>query len=484
MAIRLSGSSEKGSPMDKPEAEALYDSGKAPTVERLLQLDDENKALKAKIAALSTDSTNSSKPPSSDGPQVSRPKKKKSSRSNGGQKGHKGHKRELLSADRMDNIVDHYPDACENCAAAMDPGNCPETSEPTRFQTFELPKIKPTATEHRCHELGCEICGYKTRAQLPAEVAQTQFGPRVHGAVAYLTSVHKIGRRGIVEIMNTLFGLTLSLGSVCNCVDRVSPELEAPAEEARHTLPGALNLNIDETGWKCKGDRRYLWVFVSPLVVYFSIAASRGAKVLNSVLGDVFNGVITSDDHSAYNSYHKNGIRQLCWAHIIRKLKGLKEGRSSPDAWMFSKNMLHEIGQILACWHAFKGGIINRSQLLDATLLMRARMKNYCLKYSKSSDKLVRTRAKRLLRYWHCLFTFLTHEGVEPTNNSAERGLRPAVQWRKLCFGNQSEAGERFTERILTVTRTCQLRGKNAFHFLADLMEAAFKGTTRPSLIH
>jgi transposase len=484
MATRFFGDSGKGSPMDKPEAEALYDSGKTPTVETLLQLDDENKALKAKIAALTTDSTNSSKPPSSDGPQVSRPKKK-SSRSAGGQKGHKGHKRELLSADKMDNLLDHYPSTCANCAAPLDPETCEKTSEPARHQTFDLPEvIKPVMTEHRCHELGCVICGHKTRAELPAEVAQSQFGPRVHGAVAYLTSVHKIGRRGIVEIMNTLFGLNLCLGSVCNCIERVSPELEAVAEKARQGLSDAVNLNIDETGWKCKGDRRYLWVFVSPLVVYFSIAASRGAKVLKSVLGDAFNGVISSDDHSAYNAYHRNGIRQLCWAHIIRKLKGLKDNRSSPDAWIFSKNMLHEIGRILACWHAFKDGIINRPQLLDATALMRARMKNYCLKYSKSSDKQVRTRAKRLLRYWHCLFTFLTHEGVEPTNNSAERGLRPAVQWRKLCFGNQSEAGERFTERILTVTRTCQLQGKNAFHFLANLMDAAFKAADRPSLIH
>jgi transposase len=227
MATRLFGSSGKGSPMDKPEAEALYDSGKDPTVEKLLELDEENKNLKAKIAAVSTDSTNSSKPPSSDGPRVNRPKKKKSSRSPGGQKGHKGHKRELLPADKMDNIVDYYPSACGKCAAPMDQESCEPTFEPTRHQTFELPKkIKPIMTEHRCHEPGCKTCGHRTRADLPAEVTQSQFGPRVHGAVAYLTSVHKIGRRGIVEIMSTLFGLNLCLGSVCNCIDRVSPELE------------------------------------------------------------------------------------------------------------------------------------------------------------------------------------------------------------------------------------------------------------------
>ena len=484
MAIRLSGSSGKGSPMDKPEAERLYDSGKDPTVGKLLEQDREIKTLKAKIASLSADSTNFSKPPSSDGPQVSRPKKKKSPRSRGGQKGHKGHKRELIPAEQMDNIMDHYPCGCENCAAPLDPESCEETSEPTRHQTFDLPKIKPITTEHRCHELGCGICGHRTRASLPAEAAQSQFGPRVHGAVAYLTSVHKIGRRGIVEIMNTLFGLNLCLGSVCNCIDRVSPELEAAAEEARQSLPESVNLNIDETGWKCQGNRRYLWVFVSHLVVYFTVAASRGAKVLCSVLGETFNGVITSDDHSAYSSYHKNGLRQLCWAHLIRKFKGLKEIRGSPDAYAFAKHMLKEMGHILSCWHAFREGVISRRQLLDATALPRARMKRYCLKYRHSSNGEVVTRAERTLRNWPHLFTFLAHEGVEPTNNVAEQALRPAVQWRKLCFGNQSENGERFTERILTVTRTCQLHGKNPFHFLSDLMEAAFNGIPRPSLPH
>jgi transposase len=475
--------------MDLREAELIYEAGREAVIEvllamaaRITALEQQVRLLEAKIASLSSNSTNSSKPPSTDGPSVVKPKKKKSSRTPGGQKGHKGHKRELLPVEDMNHVHDHYPPLCQRCAAPLDPETCEETSDPLRHQTFDLPKIKPVMSEHRCHELMCS-CGHKTRAGLPAEVAQSQFGPRVHGATAYLSSVHKIGRRGIVEIMNTLFGLDLCLGSVCNCIDRVSPELGPLAEEARQTLCESGNLNIDETGWKCKGDRRYLWVFVSPLVVYFSLAASRGAKVLRSILGSAFKGVITSDDYSAYSSYHKNGLRQLCWAHMIRKLKGLKDSRGSPDAYVFAKNMLKEVGHILGCWHAFREGCINRQQLLDATTLMRARMKRYCLKYRSSPDGEVRTRAKRTLANWAHLFVFLTHEGVEPTNNAAEQALRPAVQWRKLCFGNQSESGERFTERILTVTRTCQLQGKNSYHFLSELMEAAFNRMPRPSLI-
>jgi transposase len=369
--------------MDAREAELIYLAGKEAVIQMLLEMAARTKALEQqvlalekKIASLSSDSTNSSKPPSSDGPGVAKAKRRKSSRSPGGQKGHKGHERELLAVEEMDQVLDHYPPACEKCAAALDPENCEETSPPVRHQRFELPEIKPIATEYRCHELAC-TCGHKTRAELPPEVAQSVFEPRVHGAVAYLSSVHRIGRRGIVEIMNTLFGLDMCLGSVCNCLDRVSPELEPVAEEIRQSLADSPSLNIDETGWKNQGDRRNLWVFVSPLAVYFSIAVSRGAKVLRAVLGDSFPGVITSDDHPAYRCY-----------------------------------------------------------------------------------------------------------GVEPTNNGAERALRPAVQWRKLCFGNQSDGGKRFIERILTVTRTCQLQGRNPFHFLAGLMKAAFKEMPRPSLVN
>ena len=168
---------------------------------------------------------------------------------------------------------------------------------------------------------------------------------------------------------------------------------------------------------------------------------------------------------------------------MIRKFKALKEKRAGPDAYAFAKNMLHEIGRIFSCWHAFREGYISRHQLIEATNLMRARMKKYCLKYQDSEDGEVRTRASMTLKNWDYLFTFLYHEGVEPTNNRAEQALRPAVQWRKLCFGNQSESGERFTERILTVTRTCQLHGKNAFDYLAQLMEAGFRGLPGPNIL-
>lgn len=482
MAIRLSGSFGKGSAMDKPEAERLYDSGKEPTVGKLLEFDQEVKILKEKIAALSADSTNSSKPPSSDGPRVKKEKKRPSHRKRGGQKGHKGKRRALLAEGEMDSIHNFYPQTCDQCGKVLSPHESGEPSRPWRHQVFDLPEIRPVKTEYRCHALSCS-CGHVTRAELPPDVSRSNFGPGVHAVVAYLASVHRGTRRGMAEIMSTIFKLDLSLGAICQILERVSRACESETEHIKGTMAAAAALNIDETGWKSSGSSRWLWVFVSSVAVFFRVAASRASLVLHSVLGESFGGVITSDDHSAYNKYHKSGVRQLCWAHLIRKLKGIKDGRASPDAYLFAKHMLKEIGTLFSYWHAFKDTACTREELWQATALIRGRMKCSCLRYQNSTDQAVKTRAARFLKNWDILFTFLRVEGIEPTNNAAERAIRPAVQWRKISFGNQSPEGERFTERILTVTRTCQMQRRNPFQFLSQLMTAFFAQKPLPSLM-
>ena len=468
--------------MDRREAESLYDSGKEPTVQKLLELDEQNRIIGAKLSAANLNSTNSSKPPSTDGPQVERNKREPSGRKPGGQPGHTGKTRELLPVEQMDSVHELYPDNCEKCDLPLDRSINKEPSEPLRHQVFEIPEIKPFKTEYRSHVLKC-ACGHCTRATLPHEAAHSSFGPRVHAAVSYLNSCHFGTRRGLCEIMAILFGIDISLGALCDAIGRVCDAAQTPVTEIKQTLPEAKHLNIDETTWKSKGSRRTLWVFVSPLVVYFCIGATRGAAVLCSVLGAAFAGIITSDDHSAYKSYHKNGLRQLCWAHIIRKFLALADVRGSPDACSFANHMLSEIEKLFTRWRAFVDGVLTREELKRTTALIRGRMKRLCLHYKSSQDAAVSSRAQRTLDNWNHLFTFIFHAGVEPTNNIAERALRSAVQWRKICFGSQSAEGERFTERILTITRTCRLQGKNPFHFLCQLMEATFKRQPIPSLV-
>ena len=469
--------------MDKPEAENIYDSGKEPTVTRLLEQDDQIKKLKAKIASLSQNSSNSSKPPSSDGPDKNRyPKKRRpSGRKQGGQKGHKGKKRAILPAEEMDHIHHLYPTGCEKCGSLLLARSDSKIIQ--RHQVTELPVIKPIMTEYRCHGTRCS-CGHFNTAQLPEEVTRSNFGPRVHAAASYLAAEHNVTRRGMVEIMDAFFNIDMSLGVTWNMVERVSDACQPVHESLKKYSTKALYLNADETGWNNNGQRRWLWTFVADICVVFVIAASRGSKVIKTTLGESYNGILCSDDFSAYSAYHKNGIRQLCWAHLIRKLKGLKDSRSSPDAYRFSTNMLKETGRLFSYWHAFlETENVTREELWLATALIRGRMKRLCNHYVASEDASVRTRAKRFLKIWEYLFVFLLHDGVEPTNNVAERALRPAVQWRKICFGSKSEKGERFTERILTITRTCRMQGRNPFEYLADLVTTSFGNKPSPSLL-
>lgn len=430
--------------------------------------------LEQSVAALTRNSSNSSRPPSSDPPGMKKDRKRrKSKRKQGGQPGHKGKKRELLPPEEMDKIHNIFPEQCEHCQSPFSQSLLNSSSQPLRHQVFDLPEITPIKEEYRCHSLLCQ-CGHSTAAVLPKHVSQSNFGPRTHAAIAYLASVHRVTRRGIAEIMQSLFGTTISTGAICNAAKRVSDACLPAVGAIKQYVVSALTLNIDETGWKNKGERRYLWTFVAPRAVLFHISPSRGAKVLREVLGQSFDGVITSDDHSAYASYHKKGLRQLCWAHIIRKLKALKENPASPHAYFFARHMLEDIGAIFSRWHAFKKSPGPREQLWLDTQPFRERMNDFCVIFRYCPDQRVETRSKRLLDNWHNLFTFLEHDGVEPTNNSAERAIRPAVQWRKICFGSQSQIGEQFTSHLLSVVRTCQVHGINPFEFLTKLVLSSF----------
>jgi transposase len=441
--------------------------------------------LERKIAELTKDSFNSSKPPSSDGPAAKarpRPPIKSKKRRPGGQPGHKGKNREILPAEHVDEVIEVFPTVCEGCGEPVgtDTGDCIVVGEPERRQVTEIPPIQPHVTEYRLHSLQCH-CGRITKAPAPP-VAQSAFGPRIQGIAAYLTACHRVSRRGLQDIFSTIFGVSICLGSVCNHLEEVSRTVAAGCEKIKDSLPQQPVLNVDESGWKTKGVSRWLWVFVTPVLAYFHIAQSRGSKVLKEILGESFSGVLCSDMYSAYKKYHK-GLRQYCWAHIIRNIRGLKHMCRSPDAVRFSKWMLAETGRMFGVWNAFLQDRIDRETLVRKTVPIRARMAHCLRQYMQSKDREVAKTAKCLLKTWDGLFTFLQLEGVEPTNNSAERGIRPAVQWRKNCYGNQSAEGELLTSRLLTVTRTCILQGRNPLNFIVDSILAFRAGTTPPSLL-
>jgi transposase len=478
--------------MTREEATTIANGDKQKTVEILLELSASVEHLKAEvaqlkriIARLTTDSSNSSKPPSSDGPQGRprpRPRQKSKKRNPGGQPGHKGKNRQLIPPEQVDRFEDVLPERCASCCKPLGPDarDSDVLGNYLRYQVTELPPIKPITIEYRLRTVKCS-CGRTTWAEIPRRL-RSGFGPRFTSLLAYLNGSHRVTRRGCQELAKTLFGIDISLGSVCALHEEASQALAPCSEDVREDLPKQPVLNIDETGWKTQGQRRWLWVLVGAAAAYYTVQASRGAKVLKALLGEVYEGIICSDMLAVYGAFHK-GLRQLCWAHIIRHIRGIKHACRGPDGVMFSKWMLSETGRLFGLWHAFKAGHIDRQTLVRKSVPIRARMYRCLENYQLSTDRDVARVARGLLNNWEHLFTFLEHEGVEPTNNSAERGARPAVQWRKICFGNQSDSGELLTSRMLTVTRTCVMQKRNPFEFIVQAVEAFRSHLPHPSLL-
>jgi transposase len=478
--------------MNRREAARLYRSGEEPTVAKLLEydekinrLDDEIQNLKNRIAQLEKNSNNSSCPPSSDKPEDKAArlaeKRKKSGRNPGGQPGHKGCKRNLVPIEEVDKVIHLYPRRCEACSRFLpQDGTGQEVGNPHRWQVTEIPPLKPFITEYQSHTTEC-TCGHRSTASLPPEVATSNFGPRLAAIVAYLTAVCHVPRRGIQEFFDTLLNINISVGSVQNLLGSTSCALEETDEKLRAALADEPVVNADETGWR----DRWLWVFVASTFIYFSVAKTRASKALIDVFGNLYQGILCVDRWGAYSKYHK-GPFQLCWAHLKRDIVGiLKTGQTlgSEEAIVFAWRMQELRKRLMAMWYQFKGGTLSRAELIKKTRRIRDGTKECLKEYENSEEKCVKCLARNLLKRFDHLFTFIFHERVEPTNNSAERGIRPAVQWRKICFGNRSDKGAVITSRLLTVTRTCWLQKRNPLEFLVDAIAAYRTDKEAPSLL-
>jgi len=473
--------------MDRPQAEKLYDSGKKVTVEKLLELDIENKELKEKVAQLEKNSQDSSRPPSSDPPDKRPPRDRypkqdnKSGRKAGGQKGHHGKNRPLVGEDEVNEFKHYYASQCKNCNKELPQNeNANTTGDIFRWQLFDIEPIKPYVTEHQAHTTICE-CGCETKGALPAEVLVSNFGENLMGLISYLTAVLRVSRRSVKEFCLTFLNLAICLGSIQNILEYSSAALEKPVAEIKSQLPKQKVINGDETGWY----GRWLWIFVTSTFYYFHVAKSRGSVVLKETIGDVFEGVLCVDRWGAYTKYHK-GLIQFCWAHLKRDFLGvITVGRKldESEAKIFGKTLERLRKKIMSLWYDFKNGKISRSELINKSEPFINLIKKCFSKHQHSQVKCVRSLSRKLLKNFDYLFVFIYLEGVEPTNNISEQGIRSAVQWRKLCFGNRSDAGAVLTSRLLTATRTCWLYKRSSLEYLGNVIRAYRYGTQIPSLI-
>lgn len=471
--------------MERHEAEAIYDAGRERCVDFILALEAHYARLEARVEKLEEQlrqsSRNSSRPPSQDPPgaQPQRPQKR-SGRRAGGQPGHPGRHRPLLPIEAVDRVVEHFPERCA-CGHRFSEAERVGCGEPVRYQVHELPAIAVEVSEHRLLCLRCPVCGGRWRAELPAAVPRGAFGPRLEAAVATLAVRNRVSRRDTVELMRELFGCRLATGTIDAIVQRAGGALEEPQARLSDHVRSAPAVNIDETGWRLRGGTRTLWGALSERAALFRIAPDRHEREARAMLGEGFQGIACSDRWWAYN-YLDPGRRQVCWSHIIRDFTAQSEGLEPEKS--FGQAGLEIAGRLFSAWDDFQTDS-DRAQLIERVAPLRRELKALLDRYAGKSPKYKRTRglARNLLKIWPALWTFTELDGVEPTNNRAERGLRGAVIYRKLSLGSQSAHGERTIERLLSASVTCRLQGRSLFAYLADVLAAKARGDPVPSLV-
>ncbi|MCA1698226.1 MAG: IS66 family transposase [Actinobacteria bacterium] len=473
--------------MERAEAEAILDGDRETAVVLLMrvgELIEANRRLESRVAELeqrlNRSSRDSSLPPSQDPPSAPpRPPRPGSGRAHGGQPGHEGKGRPLLPLEQVDEVRDHWPERCQACAHLFAEDERVDGAPPQRHQVAELPPIAVTVAEHRLHRLRCPACAAETRAELPAEVPAGAFGPRLQAAVATLAVRNRVSRRDTVELVRDLFGAELSTGSIDAIVQRTGEALAEPQARLHDEIRSAPAVNIDETGWRLRGGKRTLWGALTPRAALFRIAPDRHQRQAEALLGEHFAGIACSDRWWAYD-YLAPEQRQLCWAHLARDFTAHSEGLGAQK--QFGEAGLAIAGGVFAAWDDYRQDR-DRARLRERITPLEHQLMALLEQAARKSTKTKYHRlfANNLLKRWPAPWTFTRVEGVEPTNNHAERGLRGAVIYRKLSLGSQSERGERTIERLLSASITCRLQGHSLFAYLADVLSASIRGDPIPA---
>jgi len=231
--------------------------------------------LERQLALRQQNSTNSSKPPSSDGlagkpRQGGSTKKNKSGRKPGGQPGHRGSHRPLVPEGQVSEIRSVLPEQCQHCGHTL-PGDVTQvqpSGDVQRHQVTEVPPIQPQIIEHQCPDVVCPECGKHTRAKLPEE-ASGHFGPQLVALIAYLTVFCRMPRRAVEELLKQVQGIEMSLGSIQSCWEESSHAVAGRVQELEQKLPAEPVVNGDETGWRNNGAKRFLCSFVAPSLATF-----------------------------------------------------------------------------------------------------------------------------------------------------------------------------------------------------------------------
>jgi transposase len=422
---------------------------------------------------LGQNSTNSHRPPSADPPAVKRaPPRARGTRPKGGQPGHLRHTRPLLPPDHIEDL---RPTACRRCGHALQ-GSDPA---PLVHQVLELPPIRPTVTEYRRHRLGCPHCHTSTCAPLPPNVAGTTAGPRLQAAVALLTGACRLSKRTAGWVCQSLLGVPLSAAEVCG-LERQAAQALAPAVAEARAQVQSQPANVDETSWWEGPHKGWLWAAVTAAVTVFLCRPKRDAAALREVLGAEHDRVVTSDRFTTYEVLPLQR-RQVCWAHLRRDFQAMIDRGGAAGA--VGRDLLAVADDLFFFWPRVRDGTWRREQFQRQVPAWRAELRAALQRGLGCGCAKTAATCRELLALEPALWTFAEVEGVEPTNNAAERALRHVVQWRKTSYGTDSAAGSRFVEAILTVVASCRQQGRDVLEFVTACCEALRHNRTPPALV-
>jgi transposase len=377
----------------------------------------------------------------------------------GGKPGHLGHPQVLLEPTATRSL---FPQACA-CGQHV----FAELAPWYTHQVIELPVIRPEVTHWLLHQGRCLSCGQRCTATIPSDQG-SGYGPRLTGFVGELAGIVGASRSAVQDLCASVFGIPLSKGAIQKMVDRVSaaivPHYSAIGDVARTSL---VNY-IDETSWLVHGDRHWLWVMANPEVAYFQIHPTRSKAAFVQLIAD-WRGILVSDGYLVYQ--HWQGLRQSCLAHLLRTAKGLTESIEAGIA-RFGARVHAELQRL--CHMGTERPTVGQWRA------WYARFRSLINRHATREDK-AGTFARRLEREGEALWVFLDVQGVEATNNMAERAHRFGVLWRKRSQGTCSEKGNRWVERVLSFRHTCRIRGQPTFPVLVEAVACLFKGE-RPDL--
>jgi transposase len=424
---------------------------------------------------LGRNSTNSSRPPSTDPPALKRrPPAPPSGKKRGGQPGHARHVRPLVPPEELRQVLECKPPGCRRCGEPL-AGDDPE---PLRHQVAELPPVRPVVDEYRLHRLTCPRCRTSTRATPPPGVPKGAFGPRLRAILGALAGAYRLGKRPIRQLASDLLGLSISTGMISRLERRAAAELEAPVEELREHVRRAATAHIDETSWWQGRDKAWLWAAVTKSATVFTIARSRGADIARAILGTSARKVVISDRFKGYGWIKR---RQFCWAHIDRDLQAMID-RGGESAEVGRRLLWHSV-RLFDWWHRVRDGTMARATLRSYVDILRYSFRSDLHRGLECGCARTAGTCRELLAGETHLWTFVRVEGVEPTNNHAERALRHGVIYRKLSGGTASESGSRFVERVLSVVATCRQQGTDVLDYLSRCFQALLESRPAPSLL-